>query len=117
MRFLREHGIAYTSVDEPQGTAASVPPVAKATSDELSVVRFHGRREETWDKPGVGVEERFKYLYSESELKEWVPKIERLARESREVHALMNNCYADYGVRNAKQLELLLQPATSVAHA
>jgi uncharacterized protein YecE (DUF72 family) len=106
--FLREHGIAYTSVDEPQGTSASVPPVAAATSD-LSVVRFHGRRQETWDKRGVGVEERFKYLYSDTELKEWVPKIEHLAAETRQVHALMNNCYADYGVRNARQLSLLLE--------
>jgi uncharacterized protein YecE (DUF72 family) len=109
MQFLREHKIAYTSVDEPQGTAASVPPVAEATTD-FAVVRFHGRRTETWDKPGVGVEERFKYLYNESELAEWVPKIEGLARETREVHVLMNNCYADYGVRNAAQLgQLLLQ--------
>jgi uncharacterized protein YecE (DUF72 family) len=108
LRFLREHELAYTSVDEPQGTSASVPPVAEATTD-LAVVRFHGRRAETWDKPGVGVEERFKYLYDESELSEWVPKIEELSRETEQVHALMNNCYADYGVRNAGQLAELLQ--------
>jgi uncharacterized protein YecE (DUF72 family) len=110
LEFLREHGIAYTSVDEPQGTAASVPPVAVATSD-LAVVRFHGRRQDTWDKRNVGVEERFKYLYSEGELSEWVPKIEHLSEETRQVHALMNNCYADYGVRNAQQLRLLLEQA------
>jgi len=110
LAFLREHQIAYTSVDEPQGTSASVPPVAAATAD-LAVVRFHGRRQETWDKRNVGVEERFKYLYSDDELKEWVPKIQELASETREVHALMNNCYADYGVRNAQQLGLLLQQA------
>jgi len=110
LAFLREHQIAYTSVDEPQGTAASVPPVAVATTD-LAVVRFHGRRQETWDKRNVGVEERFKYLYSDDELAEWVPKIQDLASETREVHALMNNCYADYGVRNAQQLGLLLQQA------
>ncbi len=108
LTFLRENRIAYTSVDEPQGTNASVPPIAESTSP-LAVVRFHGRRQETWDKPGVGVEERFKYLYSDAELEEWVPKIESLQQESAEVHVLMNNCYADYGVRNAKQLELLLQ--------
>lgn len=107
---LRENGIAYTSVDEPQGTSASIPPVAAATSD-LSVVRFHGRRAETWDKRNIGVEERFKYLYDEKELSEWVPKIEHLAEETNQVHVLMNNCYADYGVRNARQLSLLLEQA------
>jgi uncharacterized protein YecE (DUF72 family) len=116
--FLREHGIAYTSVDEPQGTKASIPPVAAATTPDLSVVRFHGRRAETWDKRGVGVEERFKYLYSEAELQEWVPKVERLASETQQVHVLMNNCYADYGVRNAQQLAHMLQrDGATVAHA
>jgi uncharacterized protein YecE (DUF72 family) len=57
----------------------------------------------------VGVEERFKYLYSESELREWVPKVERLANETQQVHVLMNNCYADYGIRNAQQLGQMLQ--------
>lgn len=107
--FLRANDIAYTAVDEPQGTPASVPPLAAATTPELSVVRFHGRRQETWDQRGVGVEERFKYCYSRQELEEWVPKIEHLAAETRQTHALMNNCYSDYGVRNARQLSLLLE--------
>src|SRR5947209_14615424 len=107
-RFMRAHKTADTPVDEPQGTSGSVPPVAEATTN-LAVVRFHGRRVETWDKPGVGVEERFKYLYDESELSEWVPKIQQLSRETEQVHALMNNCYADYGVRNAGQLAGLLR--------
>jgi uncharacterized protein YecE (DUF72 family) len=110
LRFLSENSISYTSVDEPQGTRASVPPFAESTA-ALSVVRFHGRRQETWDKPGVGVEERFKYLYSEDELAEWVPKIQGLADSSEQVHVLMNNCYADFGVRNALQLHLLLEEA------
>lgn len=110
LAFLREHDIAYTAVDEPQGTKSSIPPVAVATSD-LAVVRFHGRRVETWEQRGVGVEERFRYCYGEQELSEWVPKIEHLAEESRQVHALMNNCYSDYGVKNAKQLATLLEQA------
>jgi uncharacterized protein YecE (DUF72 family) len=106
--FLRNEGLTYTSVDEPQGTRSSVPPVALATSD-LAVVRFHGRRAETWDKSNVGVLERFKYLYNEDELQEWVPKIKGLASETREVHVLMNNCYSDFAVRNAADLATLLQ--------
>lgn len=109
LEYLHEHDIAYTSVDEPQGTSASVPPIAAATTEDLAVVRFHGRREDTWDKRNVGVEERFKYLYTDSELEEWIPKIRRLQEQTKEVHALMNNCYADFGVRNAQQLGLLLQ--------
>jgi len=106
--FLRANNLAYVSVDEPQGTRNSVPPVAISTSQDVAVVRFHGRRVETWDKPNVSVLERFKYLYSERELEEWVPRIRELAGETREVHALMNNCYSDFAVRNAAQLATLL---------
>jgi uncharacterized protein YecE (DUF72 family) len=106
--FLRSNNLIYTSVDEPQGTRASVPPIAVATSD-IAVVRFHGRRIGTWDKRNVSVQERFQYLYSEDELKGWVPKIKELAAKTREVHVLMNNCYSDYAVRNAAQLAVLLE--------
>lgn len=110
LAFLRFNDIAYTAVDEPQGMKSSVPPVAEATAD-LSVVRFHGRRAETWEQRGVGVQERFRYCYGTEELAEWVPKIEHLAEETRQVHALMNNCYSDYGVKNASQLAHMLQQA------
>jgi len=106
--FLREHGLVYVSVDEPQGTAASVPPLAATTSETLAVVRFHGRRAATWDRPGVGTSERFRYLYREDELGEWVGKIRGLAGASREVHVLMNNCHREAAVQNAKELAALL---------
>ena len=107
---LRSAGLVYVSVDEPQGTRASVPPIAASTSDDLSVVRFHGRNEATWDKAGVSTTERFGYLYRAEQLGEWVGRIRDLAGRSRQVHLLMNNCYRDYAVQNAKELaELLAQ--------
>ena len=109
--FLRRTGLVYVGVDEPQGTAASVPPVAAATSEALSVVRFHGRRVETWTRPGVSTTERFRYLYRPEELREWVDRIRDLAGKSRQVYALMNNCYRHYGVENAKDLAGLLAAA------
>jgi uncharacterized protein YecE (DUF72 family) len=106
--FLRRHDLVYVSVDEPQGTRSSVPPVAAATSEVLSVVRFHGRKQATWDAPGVSTTERFGYLYRPDELQDWVPRIHALAHRSREVHVLMNNCYREYAVHNAKDLAELL---------
>ena len=38
-----------------------------------------------------------------------MPRIESLAGEADEVQVLMNNCYADYAVTNAKRLAELLQ--------
>ena len=48
--FLREEGIPLVCVDMPQGFPSSLPPVAEATSDRMAIVRFHGRRSETWGK-------------------------------------------------------------------
>ena len=50
----------------------------------------------------------FRYLYSEGELRELAQPIRELAAEVQESHLLMNNCYRDYGVRNAVQLRDLL---------
>ena len=52
--------------------------------------------------------ERFRYLYSEAELKEWVPRIREAAEDARELHILMNNCYANYGSTNARELAAML---------
>ncbi len=104
LRFLAEHDIPFVMVDAPQGFASSVPPIVAVTAPRLAVVRFHGRRGETWERPGVGVAERFRYLYDRAELAEWVPKIVEAASEAREMHVLMNNCYANYGTTNAAEL-------------
>lgn len=100
---LRDNGLSYVSVDEPQGFTSSVPPVAAATG-KTAVVRFHGRNKATWEKKNQTAAERFNYDYSENEFKEWLPRIEALAEQSREVHLLMNNCYEDKGVNDARQL-------------
>jgi uncharacterized protein YecE (DUF72 family) len=100
--FLRSERIPYVAVDMPQGFKVSVPPVAEATSDRFAVIRFHGRRGETWTKKNIHPTERFRYDYSDQELEEWVPRAEQLAKETEETHALFNNCYRDYAVRNAR---------------
>ncbi|MDP3767836.1 MAG: DUF72 domain-containing protein, partial [Dehalococcoidia bacterium] len=52
--------------------------------------------------------ERFDWLYDEDELREWVPRVERLAERAKEVHLLMNNCRDDKAVAGARQLQMLL---------
>jgi uncharacterized protein YecE (DUF72 family) len=106
LEFLRKLDIALVCVDEPQGFRSSVPPVAEATS-ELSIVRFHGRNSQTWEKKGIPADEKFNYLYSEEELKEWVPLIRQLARTA-EVHVIFKNKHADYPIRNVLQMRALL---------
>ncbi|HVL88762.1 MAG TPA: DUF72 domain-containing protein [Actinomycetota bacterium] len=109
LAYLQELGYSYVCVDMPQGFDSSLPPIAAATSSSLAIVRFHGRNRKTWKAPGLTAAQRFNYLYKESELEEWEPKLRELAGEAREVHALFNNCYADKGVRNARQMAELIE--------
>lgn len=108
LRFLEKYEIPFVMVDAPPGTKSSVPPMTVVTSPKLAVVRFHGRRTETWEQAGIPVVERFRYLYSESELGEWVPRIRDAAGQVPELHILMNNCYANYGTTNAREIADLL---------
>lgn len=108
MLFLEEHRLPFVMVDEPQGMESSVPPVVAVTSPDLAIVRFHGRRAETWETPNVSVTERFRYLYDHDELAEWVPKIEEAAATTRRVQAVFNNCYGNYGTTNALELAGML---------
>ncbi|MEO7118191.1 MAG: DUF72 domain-containing protein, partial [Candidatus Limnocylindrales bacterium] len=107
--FLDEHRLPFVMVDEPQGFKSSVPPIAAVTSPDLAIVRFHGRRSETWEAKGIPVVERFRYLYDREELAEWAPRIREAATQAREVHVLMNNCYANYGATNAREMAKLLE--------
>jgi uncharacterized protein YecE (DUF72 family) len=111
LRFLSDHRIPFVCVDEPQGFPSSVPPLAEATAPD-ALVRFHGRNRGMWERKGITASERFRYLYSQDELKEWVSPIQRLAQQAERVHVLMNNCYQDHAVRNAHQMAKLLGAAS-----
>lgn len=109
LEFLRKHRIPITSVDMPQGFRSSLQPVPMVTSRKLAYVRFHGRNKENWEKEHASATPRFAYLYSKRELRGWVPKIQEIAEQTRETHVLMNNCYKDYAVQNARQLADMLE--------
>ena len=81
--------------------------MAKATLD-VGVIRFHGRNTAVWEKKGVTPAERFNYLYSDEELREWVPRIKELAGRTKQLHVLFNNCYRDQAVVNTGQIRLML---------
>jgi uncharacterized protein YecE (DUF72 family) len=108
LALLERHGLAYVSVDEPQGFPNSTPPLAAATA-ELAYVRFHGRNSRTWRERTAAASDRFNYLYSDAELLEWVPRVRELAEGSARVHVLFNNNYEDVGIRNARQMAMMLQ--------
>jgi uncharacterized protein YecE (DUF72 family) len=113
MRFLGDRSIPLVMIDGPQGFKSSVPPIEATTSTELAIVRFHGRRTETWEKAGVQTVERFRYLYDRDQLEEWAPRIREASRTAKDTHVLFNNCYSNYGATNAVEMAMLLQELDS----
>jgi uncharacterized protein YecE (DUF72 family) len=105
LEFLAANKLPYVCVDMPQGYKDSVPPVLAATAD-LAVLRLHGHSDKWTSKDS---QERFRYDYSDAELKEWAPKISGLAEDARVTHVLFNNCCGDNAQRNARQLAGLLE--------
>jgi uncharacterized protein YecE (DUF72 family) len=103
---LEDRGLTFVSVDAPE--TSGLPRLFALTTPDLFVVRFHGRSDSTWKGGARTAAERFRYLYSEAELRELAQPIAEVAHEARESHLLMNNCYRDYGVRNAAQLRELM---------
>ena len=50
----------------------------------------------------------YRYLYDTDQLSEWVPKVQEVAKATREVHVVFNNCYGNYGTTNAVEMAGLL---------
>lgn len=112
LAFLERHGLAFVSVDAPRTRASNViPPIAAATH-AVAYVRFHGRNVKTWNirnAPTSG--ERFDWLYSQDELREWVEPLAGLAAHSEEAYAMFNNNRQDFAPRGARLLRRLLDGA------
>jgi uncharacterized protein YecE (DUF72 family) len=107
--FLRKNQIIHVVADEPQyGTLATVPFVPQTTA-EIAYFRLHGRNKDTWLKRGLETSLRYAYLYSEDELKDFVPHIRTSATRTRETYVMFNNCHGGYAMRNAEMMKAMVK--------
>ncbi len=90
LAFLEERGMTYVVVDAPRTGARNVLPSVVATTSPTAYVRFHGRNAKTWNVRGGSAAERFDYLYSEEELREWVEPMRELSAAAEKAYAMVN---------------------------
>ena len=81
---------------------SSPPPRRSPSSACTGATPTPGRR-----RPAPA-SDRFKYLYDDAELAEWVPRVRELEARAGAVHVLFNNNYEDWGMRNARRMTQLL---------
>lgn len=103
-RSLGELNAGFVCVDEPE--LPSLIPSKAINTSSLGYVRFHGRNSRNWY--GTDSTQRYDYMYSEDELRGWVPKIKAIAKNTDKVFVFFNNHAKAQAVNNAKMLINLL---------
>lgn len=102
---LRELDAGFVCVDEPD-LPDLIPPRALATA-QIGYIRFHGRNKKNWY--GTDSTSRYDYLYSEEELREWLPRIKEVSEQTEKLFVFFNNHAKSQAVTNARMLINLLK--------
>lgn len=102
---LRELDVGFVCVDEPD-LPALIPPMSLSTS-KLGYIRFHGRNKKNWY--GTDSTSRYDYLYSEDELREWLPRIRKISAQTGKLFIFFNNHAKSQAVTNSRMLINLLK--------
>jgi uncharacterized protein YecE (DUF72 family) len=102
---LTRLGLGFCCVDEPR-LDGLMPPVARATAP-VGYVRFHGRNARKWWEHEQAWE-RYDYTYPAEELREWVPRLQQLERESEVVLVYANNHYRSQSVDTLRALRAMM---------
>jgi len=103
VQFLVKKGVGFCIVDEPR-LPQLMPYLPRATSD-IGYFRFHGRNPRWFNVP---IKVRYDYLYTEGELKEFIPDIKDISQKTAKTLIFFNNCYSGSAAKNASQMARLL---------
>ncbi|MBN1697670.1 MAG: DUF72 domain-containing protein [Spirochaetales bacterium] len=101
---LASRNVGFVNVDEPD-LPRLIKPGDIVTSD-IGYIRFHGRNKANWWQ-GTNTS-RYDYLYRESELAEWIVRIEKIIETAKIILIAFNNHYKGQAVQNARMLKEML---------
>jgi uncharacterized protein YecE (DUF72 family) len=111
--FLCANNLTYITADEPQyGSLATIPFLPEVTT-EIAYFRFHGRNRDNWLKKGVETSLRYAYLYSDKELRSFIPSIREADRRAKVTYAMFNNCHGGFAIKGAMRLNELIEETES----
>jgi uncharacterized protein YecE (DUF72 family) len=104
---LKARRVGLCSVDLPR--LEGLPPLSDLVTSETAYVRFHGRNEATWWNGDAGT--RYEYLYTRDELDAWVPRLEAMSTQAKNIRVYFNNHRRGDAPTNARQLMALATAA------
>ncbi|MEJ2635718.1 MAG: DUF72 domain-containing protein [Calditrichia bacterium] len=101
---LKRHSIFYVNVDQPE--LRGLLKRQEIVTGGLGYVRFHGRNSSNWWK-GTN-QTRYDYLYSASELEEWLIRLSHILQKTNKSYIFFNNHPQGNAIRNAEMLKDLV---------
>ena len=104
-QFLQENQILYVNVDEPPLKGLLKPQ--EIVTGRLGYVRFHGRNSQEWWE-GTN-QTRYNYLYSKTELDEWLIGLSRILKKTYKTYIFFNNHPQGKAIQNANMMRELLE--------
>jgi len=102
--FLRANEIGYCAVDEPK--IPRLMPLINEVTSGIAYLRLHGRNKNWFNAP---TDVRYDYLYSDEELKGFIPELDKMRQKAGKVYLFLNNCHAGSAVKNAVRMRDLLK--------
>ena len=99
------HNVAFCNIDQPV-MGKSLAPTEHVTGP-IAYVRLHGRNYDQWfDSDNRN--DRYNYLYKESELDEWKERIENVAHRALTTYVITNNHFESKAGVNAIELKSMI---------
>ena len=108
LKLLEDSNLAFCNIDQPV-IGDSVPPTEYVTDHRLAYIRLHGRNRRNWFGKNVGRDERYDYLYDETELGEWSQRASRIIGRAQKLFIVTNNHFKGQALVNAFQLRNLIE--------
>ncbi len=105
LRYFADRGVAFTNIDQPR-IGKAVGPTQHVTAP-LGYIRLHGRNYDQWFQH-ERVQDRYNYLYTESELQPWKDRVEQVAQKTDKLFVVANNHFEGKAVVNSLQLKSMI---------
>lgn len=102
LNLLAERQVAFVNIDQP--VIGDLVKPSGAVTTNFGYVRFHGRNSAAWFADDAGRDERYNYLYSDSELASWMQPIGEMSKKAEQMFIIFNNHFRGQALINAFQI-------------
>jgi uncharacterized protein YecE (DUF72 family) len=99
---LAEHRASFVNIDQPV-IGDSLQQTDYVTAP-VSCVRLHGRNYKNWFNDSAGRNDRYNYLYTEDELRQWSVHVQDMATKAQSTFVIFNNHFRGQAFVNSLQM-------------